>query len=77
MGKKSLERKNPIMKGTKYPYCESEIPMFDVLFKWKKLSKEQEDRNRKFRSPGCKLSCLQCERDFEITIFLFSLYTYV
>ena len=57
------------MKGTKCPYCESEIPMFHVSFKWKKLSKEQEDKNRKFRSPGYKLSCLRCERDFEIKLF--------
>ena len=65
------------MKGTKCPYCESTIPMLDVFFKGKKLSKEQVDRNRKFRSPGYKLSCLQCEREFEIkllsTIFLFVL----
>ena len=65
------------MKGTKCPYCESTIPMFHVFFKGKKLSKEQVDRNRKFRSPGYKLSCLQCEREFEIKllsiIFLFFL----
>ena len=54
------------MKGTKCPYCESTIPMFHVFFKGKKLSKEQVDRNRKFRSPGYKLSCLQCEREFEV-----------
>ena len=58
------------MKGTKCPYCESTIPMFHVFFKGKKLSKEQVDRNRKFRSPGYKLSCLQCEREFEIKAFL-------
>ena len=57
------------MKGTKCPYCESTIPMLDVFFKGKKLSKEQVDRNRKFRSPGYKLSCLQCEREFEIKLF--------
>ena len=57
------------MKGTKCPYCESTIPMFHVFFKGKKLSKEQVDRNRKFRSPGYKLSCLQCEREFEIKLF--------
>ena len=57
------------MKGTKCPYCESTIPMLDVFFKGKKLSKEQVDRNRKFRSPGYKLSCLQCEREIEIKLF--------
>ena len=65
------------MKGNKCPYCESTIPMLHVFFKGKKLSKEQVDRNRKFRSPGYKLSCLQCEREFEIKllsiIFLFFL----
>ena len=65
------------MKGAKCPHCESTIPMFHVFFKGKKLSKEQVDRNRKFRSPGYKLSCLQCEREFEIKllsiIFLFFL----
>ena len=65
------------MKGTKCPYCESTIPMFHVFFKGKNLSKEQVGRNRKFRSPGYKLSCLQCEREFEIKllsiIFLFLL----
>ena len=57
------------MKGTKCPYCESPIPMFHVFFKGKNLSKEQAGRNRKFRSPGYKLSCLQCEREFEIKLF--------
>ena len=65
------------MKGAKCPYCESPISMFHVMFRGKKLSKEQVDRNRKFRSPGYKLSCLQCEREFEIKllsiIFLFFL----
>ena len=69
------------MKGTKCPYCESTIPMLDVFFKGKKLSKEQVDRNRKFRSPGYKLSCLQCEREFEIKafgiIFLFILSSFL
>ena len=57
------------MKGTKCPYCESTVPMFHVFFKGKNLSKEQADRNRKFRSPGYKLRCLQCEREFEIKLF--------
>ena len=56
------------MKGTKCPYCESPIPMFHGLLKQKKLSKEHEDRNRKFKSPGSKLNCLRCEHDFEIKI---------
>ena len=54
------------MKGTKCPYCESTVPVFHVFFKGKNLSKEQADRNRKFRSPGYKLRCLRCEQDFEI-----------
>ena len=54
------------MKGTKCPYCESPIPILHGLLKQKKLSKEHEDRNRKFRLPSFKLNCLRCEQDFEI-----------
>ena len=54
------------MKGAKCPHCESTIPMFHIYFKPKKLSKKQRDRNRKFRSLGYKLSCLQCEQEFEV-----------
>ena len=69
------------MKGAKCPHCESTIPMFHVFFKGKNLSKEQRYRNRKTRSPGYKLSCLQCEREFEIKafgiIFLFILSSFL